>query len=601
MLFQQLYNWIKFKSLPPSILFKNRLFIERNSKYKKIVNNFGLIFRNSKWTNYEMFNIKLIWKNKYVNFFFKLSFFILLIIFLFFFSSLYVKNFFFNTVFYFFWFIYDIIDYYSLFFVWMLLVWISMCTNLIYSYFFFNNLFFNKNVKKIFSASQFKNYHPTDSNKHFDINKYILYFWIKNSKHSNSIIEKVFNEPFVNCHWNKNYQFFFNLYKVHYYLNLLDMKNTYQPVNYSNKNIFIYFSNLLFLNNYNSLIIFFLLSNKISIFKNNNNSSLSLELINNVHTWNIFRINKNLKNSSNFFLTSLNFNKILNYFFSYHEFDINKILFSGNSIAKNHRWLYKYSILHRKILKNSHKITLIKNISKNTPLYGNLSNKNIWISNWSHYFNTRNIKFNFSPSFSFFPSYLNNFKNQFYRFSEINNNFNNSFINYESSYFWFLKRFYNFNNLKMNNFKYYIINSSQNNFCNFEFLNNKNTFNNYCLDSLFLTIKDFTFILFNNNNRKTDFFLNHDFNFFTKKDLFLYFDNEEFLNISNLLLLYWINTKNSNLFINNSINFFDNNVSEINIFEEKINYLPNFNFNFSDSLFINDLLFLNLLLTKWVI
>jgi hypothetical protein len=49
MLFQRLYNWIKYKTLPSSFLFKNRLFIERDSKHRRVLSNFGLSFRNSKW------------------------------------------------------------------------------------------------------------------------------------------------------------------------------------------------------------------------------------------------------------------------------------------------------------------------------------------------------------------------------------------------------------------------------------------------------------------------------------------------------------------------------------------------------------------------
>jgi hypothetical protein len=51
-MFKILYNWLKFKTLPPSILFTNRLYLERESKTRKITTNLGLTFRNSKWSEY---------------------------------------------------------------------------------------------------------------------------------------------------------------------------------------------------------------------------------------------------------------------------------------------------------------------------------------------------------------------------------------------------------------------------------------------------------------------------------------------------------------------------------------------------------------------
>lgn len=53
----KIYNWIKYKSLPPSTHFKNRLFIERENKHRRVVFNLGLTFRNSKWSDYNRQNL----------------------------------------------------------------------------------------------------------------------------------------------------------------------------------------------------------------------------------------------------------------------------------------------------------------------------------------------------------------------------------------------------------------------------------------------------------------------------------------------------------------------------------------------------------------
>ena len=57
MLFSRIFNWIKYKTLPPSILFLNRLFVERDSKHRRLTSNLGLTFRNSKWSMYARTNV----------------------------------------------------------------------------------------------------------------------------------------------------------------------------------------------------------------------------------------------------------------------------------------------------------------------------------------------------------------------------------------------------------------------------------------------------------------------------------------------------------------------------------------------------------------
>ena len=58
MLFSRLFNWVRYKTLPPSTLFLNRLFVERDSKHRRVTSNLGLTFRNSKWSSYARTNIQ---------------------------------------------------------------------------------------------------------------------------------------------------------------------------------------------------------------------------------------------------------------------------------------------------------------------------------------------------------------------------------------------------------------------------------------------------------------------------------------------------------------------------------------------------------------
>jgi len=65
MLFSRVYNWIKYKTLPPSVLFLNRLFVERDSKHRRVTSNLGLTFRSSKWSTYARVNVNLNSKTSY--------------------------------------------------------------------------------------------------------------------------------------------------------------------------------------------------------------------------------------------------------------------------------------------------------------------------------------------------------------------------------------------------------------------------------------------------------------------------------------------------------------------------------------------------------
>ncbi len=80
MLFSRVYNWIKYKTLPPSVLFLNRLFVERDSKHRRVTSNLGLTFRNSKWSTYARVNINLNSKTSYLQLLLRLAGGLLLVI-----------------------------------------------------------------------------------------------------------------------------------------------------------------------------------------------------------------------------------------------------------------------------------------------------------------------------------------------------------------------------------------------------------------------------------------------------------------------------------------------------------------------------------------
>jgi hypothetical protein len=66
-------------TLPPSVLFLNRLYVERDSKHRRVTSNLGLTFRNSKWSSYARVNINIGSQNSYVTFLSKFITFLILV------------------------------------------------------------------------------------------------------------------------------------------------------------------------------------------------------------------------------------------------------------------------------------------------------------------------------------------------------------------------------------------------------------------------------------------------------------------------------------------------------------------------------------------
>ena len=89
MLFSKVFNWLRYKTLPPSFLFLNRLFLERDSKHRRVMSNLGLTFRNSKWSPYARTNVTIADKRTYLNLALTLFGLLVALVFTLNFSSLY--------------------------------------------------------------------------------------------------------------------------------------------------------------------------------------------------------------------------------------------------------------------------------------------------------------------------------------------------------------------------------------------------------------------------------------------------------------------------------------------------------------------------------
>jgi len=347
--------------------------------------------------------------------------------------------------------------------------------NLVYSYFFFNN--FSVKQKK-----QLRNFKVTKSqsdsapaNSSFisknDLN-WVLYIWLTRSKNLDSFfIEKLFESNIAQ--WGKLYDFFIKLYRVVYFTNLLNsnfnlgyLKNLscrdlVTTANSSNL-LMYYFNNTFFTKSSTGLILNFNL-NVLSNYFNLKNNNFQTNYSNSRITWNLYAIEsegfKNAfltKSKTGLFYNFLTYEAYNNLFFNYSElWGLNFFLKNQVTSAKWTRWLYRYSIIHRKSLKNAHKLTVAKRLV-NSGFYNNsFFYRNIWNSEYfSQSLNRSDISNFFNNLYK--NIYVLNFSNVDGRTSKnLGYQINQKLIlenlsSIENSFFFFLKRFYLFNNLSTN-------------------------------------------------------------------------------------------------------------------------------------------------------
>jgi hypothetical protein len=245
----------------------------------------------------------------------------------------------------------------------------------------------------------------------------------------------------------------------------------------------------------------------------------------------------------------------------------NSILNQLNS-AKWNRWLYRYSINHRKILKNSHKITLAKRLMNSGFFNNDLFNKNLWAAeNFIKYENNKNALNSFVKVF--YPYLLE----ENHTWAAENFQFNKTtklwFLNfYEQSYFWFLKRFYLFNSLYSNIIKDKKISRSEIFHLNNDFIfKNNQLFYYFNLSSFFFksfTVNNYAFENFFKIYDSNPYFnLPHkkNINYHKIKDFFLMFSENSILVKDNLDILYWVSANSANY---SNLNFFTYNIFSTN-------------------------------------
>ena len=453
MLFTRLYNWIKYKTLPPSVLFLNRLFVERDSKHRRVTSNLGLTFRNSKWSTYARTNINVSSRTSYIFTLLKAALAFSSLVALFYFTSYFYTSPLNSVVYTTLWFLFDADVYLKLIF----------SSSLLCSFQLFASTLLNAAFNTLFGVTAVATVKENTAGSQISIpkrlHKPIFYASLVNGTYSDDY-SNLFNLSTSSNHAETHLDLFTNLYKSSHAINLVsssadDLRCALQSLSTTSSNMGtqsdLSSSSTL---NFNLLTLDYDLFNRTSP----NSSSFSQEttqwVIGSIHT-ELTRNNFELQTVNGLFYLPN---------FSYSKLNRLSLLFPEASNFRNsvtdqlkviqwNRWIYKYNILHRSLLKTASSITFTKRLLSSGFYNSSLLTNNIWAASAvnSEQLNpqsfgdiTRSI-YGDSYKLSRSTSPLLRPTPGFY-----NSNALNSLKFYEISYHWFIQRFYQLNTLNTN-------------------------------------------------------------------------------------------------------------------------------------------------------
>jgi hypothetical protein len=448
---KSIYNWIRYKTITPSFYAKNRLFIERGDKHRRIFSNLGLVFRNSKWASYVKENLSFSsysstlssWRNT------------LLIITLFSIILL-IPSYLWPTE----------IQEWTFAQLWYLVDEFARTSVLVVFTLYWNvTQRIEELVNTVLNVSKEKQ--PLGSALHVDNqkskkltkrDKKDLVYWLTNE--SNLINDSQLTE-FYRSSATSTYSNLFTTYmKV---FNPSNITNNYSHSSlwhdYNLENITQPYPS------FNVRLPLVLSLTRPSVPSSNLHPKSSLWLLDHNSKWNLDSISSS--NSTSTYINSV----IGQYILSSRDLSQSYTSSTKNSLLlpltpslkeqtnwiKVSRWLSRYSILHRRTIADSHKLTMAKrligsgfyNSSLDTLNINNSSIKAL-SSDWSALYQSL-----FSQSYgNFFDPYTNSQLVSTKNASELAPKFSHLLSFHEDSLSWVTKRFYLFNNLSTNSNNY---------------------------------------------------------------------------------------------------------------------------------------------------
>lgn len=455
-MFKRLFNWLKFKTLPSSVLFKNRLFIERDSKHRRVMTNFGLTYRNSKWSDYAIKNITPSSLTTFTRLVKNLFTLIIITTIALGYTSYYNSSLTYNHLTYIIWSFFENLEYLLTYSFWSVTFTASFIFQTFYSKTF--NWLYKTNYNTSIYEPTSNSVEPRSYKIEKDLRATILISALSNSTQNgvtNSLFENLFNQDIKTMLWKPYITVFKTLYLSQFLLNSTSNSLALKRLTFlDDPNI----SKSTLLNNHLSY----------NILKTDNAESTSLLNSPSTSSWNLYSFSQELNRYNSltqgkkniFYLNDLNFATLNNYITKYPELSfLNNSLNDQIKSIKWNRWLYRYNVLHRKTVKNSHKLTMVKKLTSGGFFDTSLMSNNIWASN---FFSKNSESQVDTSSLDMIKSQYNLlYKNSFTNKYAMNNYLNpltftsptsplEMLKHFEKSYFWFVKRFYLYNTLNTN-------------------------------------------------------------------------------------------------------------------------------------------------------
>ena len=451
MLFSRIYNWIKYKTLPPSVLFTNRLFVERDSKHRRVTSNLGLTFRNSKWSTYARVNVNSSNRTNYVKLLFQLLFIASSFLLLSSFSTYYNTNLTTNPIFTLLWFIFDADLYLKVIFGSSLLCIFQITISSAQSQ-FLSALTGNRAPQKATSEVTAPTFFP----KH--LHKPILYSWLTKSS-STLNLEDLMGAPALEKDSENLFLLLKSLYSSVGLLrqsnhSLVQINRTLKKLgDTSTLSLTSYLGMGLPYSTFNSTVgissLEYLLYSPIKDTSSsyfNECSRWSLETTQSESA----RYALELKSVQGvFYATDFSHSALNDMSSNFPELSsVRASVENQLLVIRWQRWLYKYNILHRSVLKNTQYLTSTKGLLSSGFYSSSLSDRNIWASRTFSDAAALNVSSMHSAVYGNYSELATNVPSMlapskfFYNASR-----SNSLSFYELSYHWFIQRFYQLNNL----------------------------------------------------------------------------------------------------------------------------------------------------------
>jgi len=462
MKFEQLFNWIRFKTSPPSVNNNNMLYVERDSKHRRLMTSLGLTFRNNNWVESTKTNINL--KDQKL---FKHILIILIVVLI----TVMLLNYTPLSV--------VLSQNPLIFYIWSVadnkLIWLS---SLFWCFRALLNVaihyciaWFMKKIYKINDTNEsLWDYTPftqkttfktsiNTTNEPLVSKKHILYSWLKNNdtEKSQKFMENLYDATGLVKVTTNHYQLLNTLFNqtgllaLNNYNSLLLKQQLNTLIYKNNFNFYNYTTRYAINDNFCKLLLSYYLTRTLNANRKFNNryvvstNSMALHLINT--EWLKYPLQTNTRVGL-FYVSQLNQSALNNNLSSMKElFALSNSLTEQKNINNWTIWLYKNSSTSRDFLRFTHKITNIKKLVSSGFWDSKSTTGNLWASELDKALT--NPKSFYNTMYSTTYANLKNNNNPFLIRSVTNyvNTPSSGFINYSNpSLFWITKRLHTFNN-----------------------------------------------------------------------------------------------------------------------------------------------------------